>query len=267
MDHDHWCNFPDQIQYVYNSRGFRDAEWPWPDNLSDCIWCIGDSFTVGVGSAWHNTWPQILQRTTGRRCINVSLDGASNNWIARQVDMIVREIQPKTVVIHWSYLHRDENPDASLTDEDRRRPYIADISTNNQIDHFSNSVNIVRPLTKVSNIIHSFIPDSIPDCSDAILTQFWQKIRGVDWCSEYPLSVYEFERLPEFVKQELHELKMYHLFFHAASINSRIAKIIDAPFIPPLTPLDRARDGHHYDVLTATVLVNQVRRLMSLTTS
>jgi hypothetical protein len=110
LDKKHFESYPHAITYQYNSRGFRDAEWPdTVDKLKNAIWCVGDSFTVGLGSPIEHTWPYVLQQTLQKRTINISMDGASNNCIARKVLKILTQIQPELIVIHWSYLHRRED--------------------------------------------------------------------------------------------------------------------------------------------------------------
>lgn len=109
LDKKHFMSYPWKVIYNYNSRGFRDSEWPEKlTELKNSIWCIGDSFTVGLGSPLRNTWSHILSEKTGCRTINVSMDGASNNWISRQTNLIYDEIVPKTMVVCWSFLHRRE---------------------------------------------------------------------------------------------------------------------------------------------------------------
>lgn len=109
LDLDHFNQCPDAIDYCYNSRGFRDQEWPQDaTQLRTAIWCVGDSYTVGLGSAFVNTWPQRLALRTGQRVVSVAMDGASNQWIARRAGQICREIDPQNLVIQWSYLHRRE---------------------------------------------------------------------------------------------------------------------------------------------------------------
>ena len=48
LDSKHFKSYPYSVSYQYNSRGYRDHEWP--DDLQNAVWCIGDSFTVGIGS-------------------------------------------------------------------------------------------------------------------------------------------------------------------------------------------------------------------------
>jgi hypothetical protein len=87
----HFDSYPYAVEYRYNSRGYRDSEWPPTiEELKQCIWCVGDSFTVGLGSPLAHTWVNILQQRTGIRCINVSMDGASNEWMIRKINRILQ---------------------------------------------------------------------------------------------------------------------------------------------------------------------------------
>jgi len=104
LSKDHFLNYAKDISYTYNSRGFRDNEWP--EDLSDVIWCVGDSFTVGIGQPFEETWPQLLQKKTGKRCLNLGEDGCSNDTMALRVQEICRSHGPKTIVVMWSYLSR-----------------------------------------------------------------------------------------------------------------------------------------------------------------
>jgi len=105
----YFLNFPWSVEYQSNSRGYRDEEWPNKlVSLESSTWCIGDSFTVGIGSPVTHTWPNILSNAINNRTINISMDGASNNWISRKVSELITEVLPKNIVIHWSYLHRRE---------------------------------------------------------------------------------------------------------------------------------------------------------------
>jgi hypothetical protein len=100
----HFLNYPKKITYEYNSKGFRDKEWP--EDLSEVIWCIGDSFTVGVGQPHEETWPYLLEKKIRKRCINLGEDSCSNDTIALRAQEIYKLYKPKTIVAMWSYLHR-----------------------------------------------------------------------------------------------------------------------------------------------------------------
>ena len=101
---EHFNNYPKKVYYKYNSKGFRDNEWP--EDVSDVIWCVGDSFTLGCGQPQNESWPALLEKITNKRCINLGQDGASNDTIALRVQEIQKVYNPKLIVIMWSYLHR-----------------------------------------------------------------------------------------------------------------------------------------------------------------
>jgi len=104
LNKEHFKHYPKQITYIHNQRGFRDAEWP--DDLSDVIWCVGDSFTMGIGQPFEETWPYLLEKKIGKRCLNLGEDGASNDTIALRAQEIYRVYKPKIILIMWSYLWR-----------------------------------------------------------------------------------------------------------------------------------------------------------------
>ena len=107
LDKTHFSNYSKFIEYNYNSRGFRDTEWP--ENLSKAVWCIGDSFTVGIGQPFEEIWPRLLQKKIGKRCINISQDGCSNDIICERVKEIKNICDPYIIVIMWSYVSRRIN--------------------------------------------------------------------------------------------------------------------------------------------------------------
>lgn len=155
-----WLNWP-AFEYRYNSRGFRDQEWP--ENLVDSIWCIGDSFTVGLGNDVKDTWPYILGQRLSSRTINVSMNGASNNWIARRTLDIINAVAPKTVIVHWSFIHRRESPQQELPDDQRRIWHLDEVEklNNNQeinLANFIENVSKVEQGKKQTQVIHSFVP-------------------------------------------------------------------------------------------------------------
>ena len=160
----HFKKYPYKISYKYNSRGFRDEEWP--EDLENCVWCFGDSFTKGIGQSYEHTWPKMLQTQTGCRTICVSMDGASNNWISRKIVELVSTIKPKAVIVQWSFINRRErvlSPGEVQSDEDRRIQYLKD-STHE--DDLQNTLECIDRATQACEIaetklIHSFIPEFI----------------------------------------------------------------------------------------------------------
>lgn len=158
LNKNHFNSYPHQVDYKYNSRGFRDQEWPTEvDELRQAVWCVGDSFTVGLGSPLEHTWPYQVSKQLGKRTINVSMDGASNEWIARKVLQIQETIFPDLIIIQWSYSHRREHTDILLSDEDRR---IYNCKEEIQQDN-TNTISCIKAVAEksTSNVIHSFIPE------------------------------------------------------------------------------------------------------------
>ena len=221
----HFNAYPNKISYKYNSRGFRDEEWP--ENLQDAIWCIGDSFTVGIGQPVEETWSSMLQKKLGTRTINISIDGASNTWIARKAKYILKEISPATIVIQWSYTTRRELNDASLSDIERRRHYSEkDILIDaNDAKDFIKCFLDVETHKGNTDVVHTFIPH-------------WSISPGI----------YLFEN-SNFIKL---------LFkYHGLYAN-------DIKLTTDSTQLDYARDGHHYDIKTSSKYVAHIMKLLQL---
>jgi hypothetical protein len=252
LDKSHFKQYPHSISYRYNSRGFRDQEWPESiEELKNAIWCIGDSFTVGLGSPIEHTWPWLLQKQTGRRVINVSMDGASNNWIARRTAVLQKEIAPKNTVIMWSYLHRREHEDCGLNDESRRI-HVAPTSEFEDAINLKNCINMIKGYPTVQLII----PFAIPEYSTILNFQSaWDNIRGPDWPLLAPTTPDELLLLPKFVQNELTE--NFKLWTELEQF-VEIQRIKLEWSIIQVNRLDRARDGHHFDLVTAQWVVDQI---------
>ena len=145
---EHFNNYSKEIYYKYNSKGFRDNEWP--EDVSDVIWCVGDSFTLGCGQPQNESWPAVLEKLTNKRCINLGQDGASNDTIDLRVQEIQKVYNPKLIVIMWSYLHRRRvNGIDQLYDKN-------DFGDEADIKNFLKNYNAVNLLP--TKIIHLAIP-------------------------------------------------------------------------------------------------------------
>jgi hypothetical protein len=181
----HFENYPYTLSYKYNSRGFRDDEWP--DNLKDCIWCIGDSFTVGLGSPIEHTWTNVLQKSIQIRTINVSMNGASNNWIARQAVQILKEVQPKNMIIMWSYFHRREVFTKNLTDLQRRLRFNGYETIEHDIFNFKWCINFVEKHKASSNLIYLTIPKPLQKDTpiDVTVDNFLGEVEILDYARDY----------------------------------------------------------------------------------
>ena len=153
----HFDSYPYSIEYQFNSRGYRDTEWPEDiQELKKRIWCIGDSFTVGLGAPVEHTWPYLLGKSHPSGTINISMDGASNDWIARRALDIVSAIAPEWIVVQWSYIERRESDDVSLTDEQRRLWHV--VGEREGIDNLIHNINKLEQ-QNITKVIHSTIPN------------------------------------------------------------------------------------------------------------
>ena len=246
LDKKHFSEYPYKVSYNYNSRGFRDDEWPNDDKLQDCIWCFGDSFTVGLGSPVEHTWVNLLQQKTGKRCINISMDGASNAWIADKVTAVAETINPKQMVVQWSYGNRAQHSDTSLSDEDRKI-YIEYVTLSEQISAFKHDLDRV----KTYPIVHSMIPDAFPE------NDSWNRIKDDHWP--------DVSCITELPKNILAEIKQVHKcyddvkdYFNDMPFRKELQSLKEMNQMIVVEHIDYARDYHHYDIKTATELVNQI---------
>ena len=258
LDRELFTQWSNAIDYKYNTRGFRDLEWP--QDLESAVWCLGDSFTVGLGSCFAHTWPQQLGQHSQCRVINVSMDGASNEWIARQACDVYDLARPRNMVIMWSYLHRREHPDADLSDLDRRTHYVKSTEIQD-FENFNSCREKVRTHCADSNLVELIIPYF---CYNSFTDVAWEKIRDPSWPVLLPSSLTECQDLYPKIVAELRTL-------HKIDINS----LLEFQAIQQQHPeflsnlirveyLDRARDGIHFDLLTAKWVATQVQNLLNL---
>ena len=258
-DKKHFKNYPHKIEYRHNSRGFRDTEWPDTiTELQDSIWCIGDSFTVGLGSPLTHTWPNILQNKLNRRCINVSLDGASNNWIARHARAIINEIKPKNLIVQWSYSHRRE-ADIKVALDPIWEEYYENVKDPtwppcSSFDLFTalpiNVQNDIRNEPNFDSWHNGFDLDTSRRLYYRIKSIPEENIANTQMAIDSICPNSNTNVIHTFVPN-WHDNDNYQLNFHGCSVISNF----------PV--LDLGRDQHHYDIKTATNLANQLVLLLS----
>lgn len=256
LDKKHFDNYPYQITYEYNSRGFRDVEWPDSNGLFNSIWCVGDSFTVGLGSPIGHTWPVLLKTASKRNTINISMDGASNDWIARKVLKILDVISPKNIVIQWSFLPRVESDEINLPDEERKKQYDAgDPSFKRAFNNFKKNFLSIETAKSKTNIIHSFIPNAIalPD-----VTKIWDNIKGTEWPSQMPTNLNDLYSLQPFIISELVTVDQFENF----EIYLEYYELLRNTTMIEYSQIDHARDSFHYDIKTASKIVNEILPLL-----
>jgi hypothetical protein len=105
------------VSYQFNEIGYRTksiAEFTGQEILA-----IGDSFTLGLGVNAVDRWSDQLELLTGLPVLNLSLNGASNDWIARRLQSFLTWFTPVFVIVHWSFSHRREAAQPTWYDDER----------------------------------------------------------------------------------------------------------------------------------------------------
>lgn len=249
-DFKHFVQYPYSVSYKFNSRGFRDSEWPTQtQDLQQSIWCFGDSFTSGVGVPFDHIWPQILQHKLKQRSINISLDGASNQWIARHVNYVIEEIDPPLIIIHWSYSHRRELPLKPLLDKIWEDYYKAikdeswpDCHSWDNFDHLPDEVQAaVKKDPRFDCWTQGFDLESDRRIIDATST-----------------AQQDLDNLQQCIDSLLPCDKIIHSFIPGWHVGPCTIDFKQHPVIDEFAIQDFARDGHHYDIKTATKFVDEI---------
>lgn len=255
LDRKHFLDYPHRVEYDYNSRGFRDHEWPHSlEELRSATWCIGDSFTVGLGQPLAHIWPVVLAERQKQRTINVSMDGASNDWIYRRASDVMRSVAPAQMVVMWSYTHRRESPRNDLSDEQRciwTKKCSAEEDYEHWVDLSNRLYKINKRITQIT-IPHFHIGPSIVEESAEDL---WQAIKGPDWPA-CPKTVADLEKLPAFVSSEIKNLHRCNVQLRQLLTKKTPNLLADVLHISQ--NLDWARDHHHFDILTSQWVVDQI---------
>jgi len=252
LDKKHFDNYPNQIIYQYNSRGFRDTEWPELAELVNSIWCVGDSFTVGIGSPINHTWPAVLKSVSKKNTINVSMDGASNDWIARKTLRVLDVVSPQNIVIQWSFFSRLESTDVTLSDENRRKQFADnDLNLRNEFDNFKKNFLLIESAKSKTNIIHSFIPNAF---SPLDAKKIWNSLKGTQWPEHPPKTLKDVLSLESFIINELVTVDQ----FEHIKIYTEYCELLSNANIINYTQIDWGRDFFHYDIKTTTKIVDEI---------
>lgn len=254
LDAELFASYPYNVVYNYNSRGFRDREWP--DDLSDVVWCLGDSFTVGIGCPIEHTWPWLLEQKLKQRCINISLDGASNNWIARKANGIMNTVNPSLMIIHWSFIERRENIlSVGFSNRSWYEIYSAvKDETWPECDHVNDFNKL--PVNIQQEILNDFIRDH-PIMTDENLRQGAIAVTDAEDVENTLQCIYSVEST---AKQT--NTRIIHSFIPGFMIDPLtsefFSKINNITHIGTIKKLDLGRDGYHYDIKTADMLTDKL---------
>lgn len=248
-------DYPYAVEYRYNDRGFRDANWPDSlDELTQAVWCFGDSFTVGLGAPIEHTWPYVLQQTINRRCINITMDGASNDWLARKAIEVIRTIQPEVVIIMWSFSSRREKESA---DDDEARRMHLHTGVGDYLDdfrNFQNNVNAVNAAATSTKIIHSAIPTEFFTVYG--VQEYFNILKGTDWTPEFT----GIKNLNQTAFNELKKSDMYEMFQTYDKVENEIINLTEK-FVN-IKQIDFSRDSYHFGVQTMAQIANNFVKLI-----
>jgi len=253
LDQTHFETYPYPVLYQYNGRGYRDQEWPNSiEELKTAIWCVGDSFTVGLGSPVEHTWPYLLQQQTQTRTINISLDGASNDWIARKAQTIINTIGPEFLVVHWSYISRTEkNLNQEL--EKAWQIFYTNVRDASWPDcSWQNALQLPPAIIEEMNRLHGgwnnlVITDESLRNEDSGLTEKEDVKRTIDLINSLTAGTRNTKIIHSFIPD-----------FQPPTRRGSVELQITGTVIPEFKKLDLARDGHHYDIATSRAFVQQI---------
>lgn len=154
MINEHFCyygtdipnNNKTSLEYNFNSRGFRDEEWPV--DLQNSIWCIGDSHTLGIGIAEQYIYSNLLKQKTKKHVINIGFYGANNIWLSCAAVDILNEVKPKNLVIGWTHFDKKVKPN---------EPPAHNIDS---YIHFKKCVDRLYKINQTTNIIQFVTPNA-----------------------------------------------------------------------------------------------------------
>lgn len=255
VDKQHFKSYPHEITYCYNSRGFRDNEWPVNDSeLKNAIWCVGDSFTVGLGVPWEHTWPYRLSKITGKRTVNVSMDGASNQWISRSVQDIVKYVNPQYLVVMWSYTHRREMSKDLLLAQ-RWQQFYNNIKDESWPDADYHS----------RHQLPQWIQQEFVELHH-MNTCGWDSITGEDLRIFHDPADDSDQNWQNFLsnKQAVDSVKFDTVHFSVPNFHLPVTDFANLDDVTVVSKLDLARDGHHFDLTTADWVAAQAQHQLHL---
>ena len=194
------------------------------------------------------------------------MDGASNTWISRKSEDILQTINPKTLIIHWSYLNRREISDDEIWNKH------ADESIQQVYSMFSESDwPACNTLQEFENLPTHIQEKIIPRWSKPYYTD--EERRRTDMASTLEQDLQNLilninntiknKRNSRIVHSMIPEFAQHVKSNDLQIILDQLSADLNIEIIKYFPKLDRARDYHHYDVITATHFVDQLLELLS----
>lgn len=97
-----------QIEYSFNSLGFRTPELESVIDNSKWFLVLGCSYTVGVGLPAHLRWPDLISEKSGIPHINLALEGTGLDYCVYQSRLFLKNYQqrPDFVIVQHSEVSR-----------------------------------------------------------------------------------------------------------------------------------------------------------------
>jgi hypothetical protein len=150
-------------------------------------------------------------------------------------------------------LHRTERENTEWSDEARRDIDLDDISINYQLNNFIYLRGTIN--NSSTRIIQSVIPTGIPVYTRSQFEKKINDIKGAAWPNLINITSDEFYSIDESIKKELAKFGVLDQVTQYLENKYLIDSIDDCIFVEQI---DLARDGHHYDYLTAGKFVDSI---------
>ena len=104
-----WDKDPERLTYYHNAQGFRDhRDFNEIDPKTACRLAIGCSVTYGEGVMYADTFPSVLERTTGVPTYNLGLPGRGLEAYFRVLSYWLPRLQPDMVYLQKTSTYRRE---------------------------------------------------------------------------------------------------------------------------------------------------------------
>lgn len=144
------------VSYHFNEIGFRTHSVKCFDPRA--ILVLGDSFTLGLGVNCEHRYSDIIEQQLEHQVLNFSLNGASNDWIARKLQQLLAHFDPRAIIIHYTFSHRRERPNSDWFDDERTEcePFY---SSEQNLENWRKNFAQIQSLTQGNRVVHSFIPN------------------------------------------------------------------------------------------------------------
>lgn len=94
-----------EVNYQFNSQGFRTSEFEYDVTCSICLGC---SHTLGTGLPESVRWSNLIEQHTGITAYNLGQGGGSADTVTRLAMGWIDELKPETVFVYWPAPHRTE---------------------------------------------------------------------------------------------------------------------------------------------------------------